>query len=104
VFVLPNQIEVDNYLLWRRHDCEKNAVSMAAAVHFSQRELHGKSTEERRSMLLEEGIDFDDYPNGFRHGTMITKQEMVWLVNGVPLEGPRSEWVATALDDSMITR
>lgn len=59
VFTLPSREEAANYLVWRQRDCQKNAVSMLAGEHFSHRELHGKNTAERRTLLLEAGADPD---------------------------------------------
>jgi len=52
--------EVCNYFIWRQEDCIKNSISMIAMKHFSDKELHGKSTIERKKMLEEKGIYIND--------------------------------------------
>lgn len=69
VFQLPSQIEAANAFLWRAMDARKNAVSMAAQAHFSQKALHGKGQPDMLAMLREIGVEFDDYPGFFRNGT-----------------------------------
>lgn len=52
--------EVCNYFIWRQEDCIKNSVSMIARTCFSDKELHGKSTIERKKMIEEEDIYIND--------------------------------------------
>lgn len=77
-FSVPSIGEAANNLIWRQQDCYRNAVSMASQNNLLQkigdkkalRLLHGKSTQERKKLLLEKcGIDFDDrYQPSFRKG------------------------------------
>lgn len=82
VFQLPLREEAANAFLWRAQDATKNAISMAARSHFSAKTLHGKSGLEMKQMLAAKGIDFDDYPRGFRLGTFLRR---------VTIERPLSE-------------
>jgi len=52
--------EVCNYFIWRQEDCIKNSISMIARTCFSDKELHGKSTVERKKMIEEEDIYIND--------------------------------------------
>lgn len=52
--------EVCNYFIWRQEDCIKNSISMIARTCFSDKELHGKSTIERKKMIEEEDIYIND--------------------------------------------
>ena len=64
--------EVCNYFIWRQEDCIKNSVSMIARTCFSDRELHGKSTIERKKMIEEEDIYINDRYEKFKlRGTAI---------------------------------
>ena len=74
VFHLPNAEEVANYFIWRKQDCIRNAVSMAAQAHFSPKELHGKKSSEMIEMLRGKGVEWSDYPEGARHGRIVTRQ------------------------------
>ena len=57
--------EVCNYFIWRQEDCIKNSISMIAMKYFSDKELHGKSTIDRKRMLEEKSIyineEYDRY-------------------------------------------
>lgn len=71
-FTIPDPGEVGNYLVWRQQDATRNSVSMAAQAHFSHRELHGKSGGEMQDMLWREhGINWNNYPDRFKRGTVV---------------------------------
>lgn len=80
-FTIPDPVEVGNYLIWREQDCTRNSISMAAHAHFSHRQLHGKSGNEMQEMLWRErGINWNDYPDRFKRGTVITQHvERSWV-------------------------
>jgi tRNA(His) guanylyltransferase len=74
VFTLPSAAEVQNYLIWRQRDAVRNSVSMAAQAHFSQPELHKKTSGEMQEMLWrEQGINWNDYPVECKRGWVATK-------------------------------
>lgn len=72
VFVVPER-DIKNYFIWRQRDCMRNAVSMAAQAHFSPKQLHGKHSDDMIGMLKEKGVLFDQYPEWFRWGTVVTR-------------------------------
>ncbi len=76
VFVVPER-DIKNYFVWRQQDAMGNAVSMAAQAAFSPKQLHGKHSTEMIEMLKEKGIDFLKYPECFRRGTIVTKDQFV---------------------------
>jgi tRNA(His) guanylyltransferase len=51
VFQLPNEVEAANAFLWREADARKNAISMVAHAHFSAKQVHGKSGQQKIAML-----------------------------------------------------
>lgn len=73
VYTIPDPIEVSNYFIWRQKDCMRNSVSMAAQSEFSHKELEGKSSTDKITMLLVKGVDWPNYPARFRHGGFVTK-------------------------------
>lgn len=40
---------------------------------YSYNELHGKSGFEKQEMMIQKGVNFDDYPAFFRRGTFIQR-------------------------------
>lgn len=69
-FVVPNLLEAYHSILWRQQDCTKNAHSMAAQSMFSHKSLQGQnSSVMKERMFTEKGVNFNDYPSFFRHGT-----------------------------------
>ena len=104
-FVVPNLLEAYHEILWRQHDCTKNAISMAAqSMGFGSR-LHGlNGVQMQELMFAERGINFNDYPAFFKRGTFARRMRVFkpldqalidkLVAKGIkPLEGPieRSE-------------
>ena len=63
---LPSRTEAANMFIWRWKDASKNAIQMVAQANFSPKQLHGGQMV---TMLREKGIEFDEFPAGFRRGT-----------------------------------
>jgi tRNA(His) 5'-end guanylyltransferase len=74
VWNVPSLEEAANTILWRELDASKNSISMAAHDTFSHKSLQGKNGKEQKAMLLEEGINWDDYPDFFKRGTFVQKK------------------------------
>jgi tRNA(His) 5'-end guanylyltransferase len=84
VFTLADPVEVANYLLWRQRDAVRNSISMAAQARFSHKELHGVNTGHMQELLWQRhGINWNDYPDGFKRGRVTVKQagtkEVEWF-------------------------
>ena len=94
-FILPKE-EVNNYFLWRRKDCQRNAVSMVARTLFSDKELEGKSTEERKQMMAEKHkVDWNFIPSFYREGICVRKYECVETFtrpDDTKIKVPRKRW------------
>lgn len=74
VFVIPEQEEVVNYLIWRQQDATRNSISMAAQSMFSHKELQGKSSDEMQELMFTlKGVNWNDYPTRFRRGAAVIK-------------------------------
>lgn len=62
--------EIPNMLLFRERDCLKNAITLVALEHFSNKQIHKKSGEEKIAMLKDIGVDFSkDIDEDFRYGS-----------------------------------
>jgi tRNA(His) 5'-end guanylyltransferase len=97
VFTLPSKEEVINNLLWRQRDAIRNSISMAAQSTYSHKQLHKKSTTDMLQMLTEKGIDWNDYPDSAKKGTIIRKYlKTISNENGTSL---RSMWVSEGAFD-----
>jgi tRNA(His) 5'-end guanylyltransferase len=75
VFTLPNVDEVINYLIWRQNDATRNSIQMAAQVLYSQKQLHQKDSSELQELIFQKGINWNDYPIGFKRGRIILKEK-----------------------------
>lgn len=75
VFTIPDPTEVYNYFVWRNKDASKNSISMVAYSLFSDKELHGKNSDEKQEMIFQRGINWAQYPAELKNGRLIVKQE-----------------------------
>lgn len=61
--------DIPNMLLFRERDCLKNAITLVALDHFSNKQIHKKNSDEKIAMLKNIGIDFNkDIDEDFRYG------------------------------------
>ena len=77
--------EIGMYFAWRHADAVKNTVSMAAHAAFAEKEVNGKTSDERKAMLVEFGKPWEDLPLGFRHGRYAVRElfpETISFVHG----------------------
>ena len=80
VFQIPYQEEVFNYFIWRQQDATRNSISSVAQAHFSSKELHGKKTGEMQDMLmLQKGINWNDFTPREKRGSIIHKVEKKFI-------------------------
>lgn len=74
VWVVPNLMEAANVFVWRELNAIKNSISTAAMEHYSHKELLNKSGKEKKEMLLQKGINWNDYPVYFKRGTYVRRE------------------------------
>lgn len=86
-FNLPKE-EVCNYFYWRQLDAERNSIQMVGQSQFSHGELHGKSCEKIKEMLVSQRcIRWVDYPEHLQRGSCCVKREVVesdhlkWIID-----------------------
>jgi len=89
VFTVPDPVEVANSFIWRQQDATRNSILMAGQSVFSRKELQGKNTNEIQEMLWQQhGINWNDYPEGFKRGRVCIRQEDAptgWAVVAAPV-------------------
>lgn len=73
VWTVPTLGEAANVFLWRELDATKNSVSMAARSVYSHKALQNKSRSDMMDLLMEKGINWNDYPTFFKRGTYIKR-------------------------------
>jgi tRNA(His) 5'-end guanylyltransferase len=77
-FTIPDPTEVANYFVWRQKDATRNSISMAAQAFFGPGQLHGVSCDAMQEMLFSErGINWNDYPDRFKRGTLVATEIQV---------------------------
>lgn len=73
-FTIPNNIEVENYFIWRQQDATRNSVSSTAQSLYSHKELNGKNGSELQEMCFKKGINWNDYAPKYKRGRLIIKE------------------------------
>ena len=81
-----NETEAANAFLWREVDATKNAISMAASHYYSHRELQYKSGSQMQEMLFQKGINFNDYPDFFKRGSFIRREQSITTLEAEDLQ------------------
>lgn len=72
VFAIPEH-EVANYFIWRQQDATRNSINMVAQSLYSHKQLQGMSAKKAQEMIFEKGINWNDYPTGFKRGRVATR-------------------------------
>ena len=74
VFNLPNEVELNNYFVWRQADATRNSISMLAQSEFSHKSLHGLSVNDMQEKLFsEKQINWNDLDTWKKRGSLIVK-------------------------------
>ena len=73
-FTVPTLIEATNQILWRERDATKNSISMAAHDKFGHKKLMKKNSKEKKDMLMEAGVNWNNFPTFFKRGTFIQRK------------------------------
>lgn len=78
-FILPPE-EVCNYFIWRQQDAVRNSIQMAAQSVYSHKELQHKNQSNLQDMLMEKGINWNDYEVWQKRGICVVKASE-WTVD-----------------------
>jgi len=76
IFQVPSLAKATNLLLWRWIDARKNSISMVAQAHFSPKQLHGRTQNDRLVLLDGLGVTWQAFPDHLKWGTFV-RQEAV---------------------------
>lgn len=74
VWNVPTLEEAANTVLWRELDATKNSIAMAARAYFSHAQLFSKNGKQMQEMLHGVGVNWNDYPDGFKRGTFVLRR------------------------------
>lgn len=87
VFTIPNNVEVENYFIWRQQDTTRNSISSVCQSLYSHNQLEGKNTTEQQEMIFQKGTNWNDFATKYKRGRVIEKQ--LYEKEGAT----RSKWV-----------
>ncbi len=72
IFNIPKE-EVVNYFIWRQNDCIRNAINSIGQYYFSHKDLQYKNVSQIKEMLINNGINEEDYSGFCRFGSSVIK-------------------------------
>lgn len=75
VFNIPES-EVVNYFIWRQQDATRNSIESAGHAIYSPKELYKKNCNQIQDMLMDKGINWNNYPNWYKRGLCIVKNQV----------------------------
>jgi len=82
-FNVPNIDEVVNNFIWRQNDAIRNSISMAAQSVYSHNDLQFKPSNVLQEMLFQKGINWNNYPPFFKHGTFVKRQTVEYKIDDI---------------------
>lgn len=91
-------------IMWRQRDCIKNSVSAAAQSVYSHKQLEGRNTDDKISMMAENGLDWHAYSYGIKYGTFIRKVNVEIPVDELKSEIPEKELERIRENGGTVTR
>ena len=86
VWNVENTREVYLNFLFRQQDAIENSVLMKAHSLFPHKELQGRSSVEKRAMLRNIGIPWENEPRYFKSGTFVGKMTRILEISPEKLE------------------
>jgi len=104
VWNVPNLVEGANAFLWREQDATKNSISMAARCWYSHDKLTNKSGAEMQEMLLQKGVNWDEFPAFFQRGTYIQRRKVLRKFSSEELTGLPEKHEAHRNPDLVVER
>jgi tRNA(His) guanylyltransferase len=74
VFVVPDY-EVQNVLLWRQQDAERNSIQMLAQSLYSHKELHKKNSANLQEMCFQKGYNWNSLETWKKRGICFVRNK-----------------------------
>lgn len=74
-FILP-QPEVQNYMVWRQQDWNRNSLAMLAQSLYSHKELQGKGRVDQHELCFQKGHNWADLPSHIKDGRVVIKRQV----------------------------
>lgn len=74
VFTIPSYYEVENYFIWRQQDATRNSILSTALSLYSQKQIHGKNTNDLQEMCFQKNVNWNDLNDKYKRGRLIIKE------------------------------
>jgi tRNA(His) 5'-end guanylyltransferase len=77
VWTVPNLEEAANAIQWRQMDGIRNSISSLARTWFSAKQLFMKNSQEMKTMLLGQGVNWDTLDYSFKYGMFLKRHRVM---------------------------
>lgn len=104
VWQVPTLTEGSNVFVWREQDAVKNSISMAAQSVYSHKVLMGKNGSQKQDMLMQKGINWNEYPAFFKRGTYVQRRKLERKFTTEELDKLPPKHLARTNPDLVVTR
>jgi len=85
-FSVPTINEAANCVIWRMHDCYRNAISMIGQSKYSHKSLHKQSSNDILKRLCADGVELKSFPNDFRFGVLFYRDTLLCKFSAEDIE------------------
>jgi tRNA(His) 5'-end guanylyltransferase len=93
-FVIPDYVEVENYLIDRQKDAMRNSVTMLASKYASHKKLNGVTLTDRLALIKAAGDNWDKHSVRFKQGGVVYNTGGEWVVSEEPKPFTKNrEWL-----------
>jgi len=105
VYQTPSLEDASLQILWRERDAIRNSVSVLAQCFYSQQQLHGLNSDQKRQKLREEkGVEWEDLATELKKGSYIMRYEVTKKLDESELSSLPEKHQARLNPDLEITR
>jgi|GEM_PF-6702663 len=77
VWNVPSYADAVDAVLFRVEDCARCSVNMLASTIFTAEELHGKKDAERRKMLFDKGVPWEEMSDSYKFGVFAQRRTYI---------------------------
>ena len=88
IWTIPQNIEVENYFIWRQQDATRNSILSVAQSLYSHKEIMNKKCSELQEIIFQKGINWNTYDLKLKNGRLVFKETYK------KQDSERTEWIS----------
>lgn len=104
VWQVPTLAEAANMFLWRENDATRNSIEAAAQYFYPSKLLHKKHLSTLMELIMQAGVNWNDYPDYFKRGTYVQKRIVTRKYTTIEIDKLPPKHEARSNPDLMVER